>query len=180
MFCGSIREGRTALPVSTWAVETLSTRTDATFEMVDLAQQDIPPLTDAVPPIARKGEYDNPQAREWAKLIDSFDGFIFATPEYNASIPGTMKNAFDTLYQEWVDKPVAFIGWGRAGARNAIAHWRDATDQVGMKGVYPAINLEFSEVFPDKNFTPGDKENEALHRVADDVVKIAAENTSQG
>ena len=55
-----------------------------------------------VPPF---DEDDEPGAEEVAALreaVAASDALIFATPEYNASIPGQLKNAVD-----WLSRPVA-------------------------------------------------------------------------
>jgi chromate reductase len=47
----------------------------------------------------------HPRPLSVARMIDAFadaDAVLFATPEYNASIPGQLKNAID-----WVSRPVA-------------------------------------------------------------------------
>jgi len=56
----------------------------------------------AVPPF---DEDDEPGTEEVAALreaVAAADALIFATPEYNASIPGQLKNAVD-----WLSRPVA-------------------------------------------------------------------------
>src|SRR5205085_3416996 len=57
----------------------------------------------AVPPYDEDDE-TNPAigARRLRDAIASADAVLFATPEYNASIPGQLKNAVD-----WVSRPVA-------------------------------------------------------------------------
>jgi multimeric flavodoxin WrbA len=42
------------------------------------------------------------------------DGYVFVTPEYNFGYPAVLKNAFDHIYHEWNNKPVAFISYGGA------------------------------------------------------------------
>jgi NAD(P)H-dependent FMN reductase len=170
VWAGSIRHGRNSITVARWAVDELSGRDDATFELVDLRDHNIPPLTDAIPPSARHGDYPNLEVASWAELIGSFDGFIFATPEYNAGIPGTMKNAFDTLFDEWGNKPVGFIGWGGDGAQTSIRHWRDVVDRARMQAVSSSLHLPFAEAFPERTFTPQSCHVTTLHTIADEII----------
>lgn len=173
---GSIREGRTSLIVARWAVDVLSARTDAIIELIDLADHHILPITDAVPPSGRHGEYNNPEANAWATVIKGFDGFIFATPEYNAGIPGTMKNAFDTLFDEWGGKPVGFVGWGGDGAQTSIRHWRDVVARARMLAVDVSLHLPFRVAFPGHTFTPREEDTAILHKIADAVIAAATLN----
>src|SRR5260221_14796966 len=56
-----------------------------------------------------------PHTKVWAAKIDSFDGYVFVTPEYNHGISGALKNAIDFLFREWNDKAAGFISYGGAG-----------------------------------------------------------------
>lgn len=53
-------------------------------------------------------------AREMKAKIESVDGLLFVTPEYNRSIPGSLKNAIDWASRPWgknsLGKPSATIG----------------------------------------------------------------------
>jgi NAD(P)H-dependent FMN reductase len=109
-----------------------------------------------------QGAYEEPELAAWSEKIAGFDGFIFATGEYNGSVPGVMKNAVDSLFVEWTEKPVGFIGWGSTGASSALEHWHTIVTFLGMKLTGEDLKLPFAEVFPDFRFTPGDAQNAAV------------------
>lgn len=57
----------------------------------------------AIPPYSEDDEHRTPPAVAVLKAaISGADAVLMATPEYNASIPGQLKNALD-----WVSRPVA-------------------------------------------------------------------------
>ena len=35
------------------------------------------------------------------RLVASFQGFVFVTPQYNWGYPAALKNTWDYLYKEW-------------------------------------------------------------------------------
>ena len=66
------------------------------------------------------------------KEVESVDGLLFVTPEYNRSIPGVLKNAIDIASRPWgtnsfAGKPAAVIGTsiGAAGTALAQQHLRN-------------------------------------------------------
>lgn len=66
------------------------------------------------------------------KHIESADGLLFVTPEYNRSIPGVLKNAIDLASRPWgtnsfAGKPGAVIGTsiGATGTAMAQQHLRN-------------------------------------------------------
>jgi chromate reductase len=69
-----------------------------------------------------------------AKQIEAADALLFATPEYNYSVPGTLKNAIDWLSRlqpsPFAGKPAAIIGasMGPVGTGRAQYHLR----QIGV------------------------------------------------
>ena len=72
------------------------------------------------------------------RAIAATDGVIIATPEYNGSVPGALKNALDWASRPWPDnalrsKPVCVIGasTGLFGAVWAQAELRKILDTIG-------------------------------------------------
>jgi chromate reductase, NAD(P)H dehydrogenase (quinone) len=72
---------------------------------------------------------------DWRDAIEAADAVLFATPEYNHSVPGQLKNAIDwasrpTTAPALRNKPVAVVGastgifgavWSQAELRKALA-----------------------------------------------------------
>jgi chromate reductase len=73
--------------------------------------------------------------REFFALIESADAILIATPEYNASLPGALKNAIDWASRPFPDnvlkhKPTAVIG-ASTGLFGAV--WAQAEVRKTMK-----------------------------------------------
>jgi chromate reductase, NAD(P)H dehydrogenase (quinone) len=92
---------------------------------------DIPPYNEDL------GETPTPVA-ELRREITSADAVLIATPEYNGSIPGALKNALDWASRPFPDnclrrKPVSIIGasTGLFGARWAQAELRKVLKTIG-------------------------------------------------
>jgi len=59
---------------------------------------------------------------QFAEKIKSSDGVIIVTPEYNGSIPASLKNVIDLLYEEWHHKATAIstVSSGLFGGSQAL------------------------------------------------------------
>ena len=99
---GSTRPGRNGEVVAKWVYEIAQKRSDAEFELVGIKDFNLPLLDEPVP--AAMGNYSKPPTKAWSAKIDSFDGYIFVTPEDNHGMNGALKNAIDFLYREWNNK----------------------------------------------------------------------------
>jgi chromate reductase len=90
----------------------------------------------AIPPYDEDDEAQRPLAvRMLWEAIEASDAVLVATPEYNHSIPGQLKNAFDWLSRPLADsplrnKPAVVVGastglfgavWAQAEARKVLA-----------------------------------------------------------
>jgi len=144
-------------------------RTDAQYELVDIADFDLPLLDEPVPP--SQGKYSKPHTLAWAAKVAGFDGFVFVTPEYNHSTSAALKNALDFLYAEWNDKAAGFVGYGSEGGTRAVEHLRQIVAELRMASVRPQVMLSLRDDFVDYTaFKPRAHHEKALAALLDDVV----------
>ena len=124
----------------------------------------------------------NPRAVVQAFLdeIESADGVLIATPEYNASVPGALKNALDWASRPFPDnvlkdKPMAVVGasTGLFGAVWAQAEVRKALKASGAH----VLESELPIGLADGAFTDDDqlREPELQERLGDLVGDLARE-----
>ena len=146
---GSTRPGRKALAVAEWIYGFARQRQDARFEIVDIAEFELPLLDEAVPP--SQGKYSKEHTRRWSAKIASFDAYVFVTPEYNHATSGALKNAIDFLYKEWNNKAAAFVGYGSAGGTRVVENLRLVMGELQVADVRAQVALSLFTDF--ENFT---------------------------
>ena len=96
-----------------------------------------------IPPFNEDLEDDRPEAVEHLRAaVERADGLFIATPEYNSSIPGVLKNAIDWLSRPFDDtvlrnKPTVVVGasTGMFGAVWSQAETRKALGAAGARVV---------------------------------------------
>jgi NAD(P)H-dependent FMN reductase len=116
----SIRFERKSHNVALYLQNYLNENTLATVEILDLATYDFPIFTAPL----KHQTHPRMDALEFKDKISSSDGILIVTPEYNGSIPASLKNVTDLLIDEWHRKPVAFAtaSSGDFGGLQALAH----------------------------------------------------------
>jgi NAD(P)H-dependent FMN reductase len=146
---GSTRPGRRGEEVARWVLEQAAKRDDATYELVDVKDANLPLLDEPVPP--SRGQYSQPHTKAWSARIAAFDGFVFVTPEYNHGTCAALKNALDFLYAEWNDKAAGFVSYGSAGGTRAVEQLRTTMGELQIADVRAAVALPFAVDF-DKEY----------------------------
>lgn len=170
---GSTREGRVGESIAQW-IFSLATgsHTGAYYELVDLKDFDLPFFTGPVPPMAMEKNYSDPRVKAWSEKIDSFDGFVFVTAEYNRSIPAPFKNAFDTLASEWQGKPVGLVGYGYgSGGQGAMNTWRVVVTPMRMQPLEQQVSISLKTELVDGVFVPAKGQQEAVLQLLDTLIK---------
>ena len=120
-FAGSLRKDSYNRSLLRAALELLPK--NARLEIFDL---------DGIPPFNQDLENQpSEKVKEFKAKIRAADAILIATPEYNYSIPGVLKNAIDCASRPYGDnafehKPVAIMGAsiGMAGSARAQYHLR--------------------------------------------------------
>jgi chromate reductase len=97
-----------------------------------------------------------PRVRDLKKRIRAADAILIATPEYNYSVPGVLKNAIDLASRPygdnaWDGKPVALTGAsiGMSGTARAQYHLRQSFVFLNM---YPVNGPEVLVTFAPQKF----------------------------
>lgn len=166
---GSTRPGRAGENVARWVLDQAGKRTDATFELIDLAEVGLAQIDEPMPPAM--GRYTLPSTRQWADTVAGYDGFVFVTPEYNHSFPGVLKNALDRVYAEWNDKAAAFVSYGVDGGVRAVEALRPVLGALRIADVAPQVSLALRTDFEGFGaaFTPGEHQGAALTAMLDQL-----------
>src|SRR6476619_6116936 len=166
---GSTRPGRNGEAVAKWVYEVAQKRSDAEFELVDIKDFDLPLLDEPMPPIM--GQYSKPHTKVWAAKIDSFDGYVFVTPEYNHGTSGALKNAIDFLFAEWNNKAAGFVSYGGASGARAVEQLRLFFFNVKTATVRNQVLLSMYTDFENLSvFKPGPTKEQSVNDMLNQVI----------
>jgi len=138
---GSVREGRFGEKPARWIFDELKKRKGVEATFLDLKDYNLPNFDEAVSPAWTPQPFKNETVARWTKAVGAEDGFVIVAPEYNRSVGGAMKNAFDWVYPEWGRKPVGFVGYGSTGGSRAIEHMRLISIELQMAPIRAGVHL---------------------------------------
>jgi NAD(P)H-dependent FMN reductase len=149
LIIGSTRPTRFADKPAQWMLKQAQARDDMEVELIDLRDFSLPFFDERASNMWMPSQ--NPEAIRWQQTIARFDGYIFVVAEYNHSITGSLKNALDQAYVEWIRKPFTAIGYGGVGAARAIEHLRLIGVELQMVPTRSAVHIgggDFMAVAP--------------------------------
>ncbi|NCX95704.1 MAG: NAD(P)H-dependent oxidoreductase [Chitinophagia bacterium] len=154
---GAVREGRQSIRAAKAVENALIATGKAQVTFIDIAQYHLPVMEQRLKDMPNPPEH----LLEISHALASADGIILATPEYNNSYSGALKNAVDYFTKEWSKKPMGVVTasagiQGGINASNLLQLLILAIDGFAMP-----TKLLVPEV--DKNITAeGEVQNERL------------------
>ena len=134
---GSNRSDRQGIKAAKFVVNQLEKR-NLDVTLIDTMEYQLPFLD------KMHKEYDKGKAPETMekihKTLESSDGFVIVSAEYNHSIPAVLKNLLDHFQSEYYFKPSAIVSYsaGPFGGMRVAMHLRAVLAELGMPSI-PSI-----------------------------------------
>lgn len=158
------------------------------------AAQQLPPEVElelyqglkSIPPFDEDDEATpSAEVEAWREAIEAADAVLFATPEYNSSIPGQLKNALDwasrpKLQAALWNKPVAVIGASTSmyGALWAQAELRKVLSASGARVLDAELAVATAhEAFTDQHELSDPELGDGLRALMRELVDLAMRHT---
>lgn len=161
---GSTREGRFADKPTEWIRKIAAARQDIDVEVVDLRDYPLPFFDESAGPAYAPSQKE--EVRRWQAKIDELDGYVVIAGEYTHGPTAVLKNALDHVYNEWNNKPVAFVAYGGVGGARAVEQLRLHAVELQMAPIRAGVHILFPDYLA---VVQGDKtldEMEHLNRSA--------------
>lgn len=131
LILGTARQGRQSEKVALW---TRRQAEEFGFEVdyIDVADH-----------LRRFTNEEIPTQEELRGRIIEAEAFIVVSPEYNAGYPGELKMFLDAFYDEYVGKPVAFVGVsdGPRGGARAVEKLRSSALAMQMTPIRNVLHF---------------------------------------
>ena len=127
---GSARKGRVADKILSYIQEDINNRTGVTTVIADLKEINMPFFDNENSPASPDYLPTNQHVIAWQKMVAGADGVIFITPEYNHTLSAIQKNAIDSVYAEWANKPTAVVAYGWSGGSQSVAALSDILPHI--------------------------------------------------
>lgn len=148
---GTTRQARQTPKQAQWVANAAQQLEGVEVEVIDLADYPMPFFEEPVSPRYNPSREIDPTAKKWLDKLAEQDAYVFVTPEYNHSIPGVLKNAFDYLDWQMVKKPAAIVSHGTVGGARAAMHLKEILSEgkavpipsfVAFHGISEALDDE--------------------------------------
>jgi len=142
VLAGTTREQRKSIYAARLVAEVGNTFDEVETEVIDPKSLYFP------------GDGNDPEGKDprYSAITERAQGFFIVTPEYNHSIPGTLKRMLDSELKNYVHKPVAFAGvssgpWGGVRGIEALV---TTVREMGLVSTFTDMQFpKINELFDD-------------------------------
>jgi NAD(P)H-dependent FMN reductase len=167
----SVRTGRKSHRIALFFRNYLEQNNLASAEILDLLEYNFPLFEERL----KFQKSPLPAVLDFAGRIQSADGIIIVTPEYNGGYPASLKNVVDLLNDEWHHKPVAIstVSAGPFGGAQLITSLQFSLWKMQawiIPATFPVVRVH--ETF-DENGNP--KEKPQAEKRAENFVRTLLE-----
>ena len=107
-------------------------RDDANYIILDIKEFKLPLLGESS---------DKTGVTLWNERLNTVDGFVFVTGEYNHSLPASLKNALDSAKEPWHNKAAGIVSYGSVGGARAAEHLRGILGELQIADVRVHVAL---------------------------------------
>lgn len=147
---GSTRPTRICPGIAEWVKEAAQEESPLRYELIDLAEINLPFLDEPLKAALR--EYEHEHTRAWSETVSAYSGFVFVFPQYNWGYPAPLKNALDYLYYEWHEKPAASVTYGTRGGNKAAQQFHGVLEGLHMRPLADRIEIVITNEAVDENW----------------------------
>lgn len=180
---GSTRPGRVGPTIANWFAQRAVEHGGFEVEVLDLADFGLPLLDEPNHP--RMAKYTKDHTKRWSEAVSRGDAYVLCTPEYNYSMPASLKNsmpaslknALDYLHNEWNDKAVAFLSYGGvSGGMRAVQALKHVANPLRMYTTQMNVMIPFVQTkLSDNNatFTSDDTVDQSVTATLDELLALS-------
>ena len=166
---GSTRPGRFGDKPAEWIAEKARATGEFEVELIDLRDYQMPFFDEQMSPAWSPSKDET--ALKWQKKVASLDGYIMMAAEYNRGPTAVLKNALDYAYNEWNNKPVAFVGYGGVGGARAIEQLRLHAVELQMSPIRNGVHIVWADYARIASGEAKFADLAHLNQAADDMLK---------
>jgi NAD(P)H-dependent FMN reductase len=170
----STRPGRVGPVIGRWFTQLAEEHAGFEVKVADLAELALPMMDEPHHPRVKK--YTHEHTKNWSKLIDDADAFVFVMPEYNYTFTAPLKNAIDYLHGEWAYKPVGFVSYGgiSAGLR-AVQSLKLVLTTLSMFPLPQGVALPFvTNSIVEGELKPDESAQGSAKMMLDELLRVSA------
>lgn len=123
---GSVRQGRATERVTKWVKTAADALEGVEAEVVDLKELAMPMFDEPILPMMNKNRQPTGGVKTWLDALESADGLVVVTPEYNHAMPSGLKNAIDYINFQVMHKPFLVVSHGANGGARSMEQVKQA------------------------------------------------------